>query len=115
MSIGWQKLPDIIFGDIMTMKGLSCLEEFHRCRQVCQSWNVMIMQMTKHKKDIIMTKAESLTDKVMTAFSNGVLVLDLRRTPEIVDVAILSHHGLLGSWKTVKMYLHDVDLASVCL
>ena len=113
MSIGWQKLPDIIFGDIMTMKGLSCLEEVHRCRQVCQSWNVMIMQMTKHKKDNIRTKAESLTDKVMTAFSNGVLALDLRRTPEIVNVAILSHHGLLGSWKTVKMYLHDVDLASV--
>ena len=121
MSIGWGKLPDLVFGDIMMMKGPNCLEDLHKCRQVCQSWNMMIMQMTKSKKENIRRKAESLADQVKTAFTNNVYhayhrTLDISRTPdlfEIVNGAILTYHGMLGSWKTKKMYLHDVDLASV--
>ena len=102
------------------------MEDLHKCRQVCQSWNanVMIMQMTQSKKDNIRKKAESLAYQVMTAFTSSVYhkehtnhgTLDLSRTPdlfEIVNGAILTYHGMLGSWKTKKMYLHDVDLASV--
>ena len=35
---------DIIFDNIMTMIGLSSLESLHRCRQVCRTWNAMIMK-----------------------------------------------------------------------
>ena len=35
--------PDI-FEMIMMTLGLSSLESLHRCRQVCRTWNVMIMK-----------------------------------------------------------------------
>ena len=35
--------PDI-FEKIMMTVGLSSLESLHRCRQVCRTWNVMIMK-----------------------------------------------------------------------
>ena len=64
----WQNLPDLIFSDIMLMMGLSvqspsmigdgCIEDLHKCRQVSQSWNVMITHMTKYKKDKIRREAE---------------------------------------------------------
>ena len=56
----WKDLPDIIFGDILIMMGLNSLEHLHRCRQVCQGWNVMIAPLTKYKKDTIRRTAESL-------------------------------------------------------
>ena len=39
----WQNLPDVLFGDIMMMVGLESLDTLHTCRQVCQSWNEMIV------------------------------------------------------------------------
>ena len=63
----WQNLPDIILGDIVMILGMievievididrgdrDILEDILKCRQVCRNWNVMIAQMTKHKKDTI--------------------------------------------------------------
>ena len=60
----WKNLPDIVFSDIMMILKQNSLEDIHRCRQVCQSWNVMIAQMTKFKKDMIRRKADSLTAKI---------------------------------------------------
>ena len=60
----WKNLPDVIFSDIMMMIGLNSFEDLHRCRQVSQSWNVMISEMTKYKKDQIKSKAESLADQI---------------------------------------------------
>ena len=45
---GWNTLPDVIFSDIMMMVGLESLDTLHSCRQVCQSWNEMIV----NKKNI---------------------------------------------------------------
>ena len=39
----WQNLPDVLFGDIMVMVGLESLDTLHTCRQVCRSWNEMIV------------------------------------------------------------------------
>ena len=41
--VDWNNLPDVIFGDIMMMVGLESLEILHTCRQVCRSWNEMIV------------------------------------------------------------------------
>ena len=41
--VDWNNLPDVIFGDIMMMVGLENLETLHSCRQVCRSWNEMIV------------------------------------------------------------------------
>ena len=40
----WLTLPDLIFIDMMMMVGLKSLESLHRCRQVCKSWNEMILR-----------------------------------------------------------------------
>ena len=37
-------LPELIFSDIMLMVGLESLESLHRCRQVCRTWNEMILK-----------------------------------------------------------------------
>ena len=70
---GWQNLPDLIFSDIVVMVVRSWLNELNddlndpfesglndteisdlqKCRQVCRSWNVMVSQMAKLKKDTI--------------------------------------------------------------
>jgi len=41
--MAWVTLPDLIFSDIMMKVGLESLENLHRCRQVCRTWNDMIL------------------------------------------------------------------------
>ena len=42
--MAWDMLPDLIFSDIMMMVGIESLESLHRCRQVCSTWNEMILR-----------------------------------------------------------------------
>ena len=37
-------LPEEILSEILLMVGLESLESLHRCRQVCQTWNELIMK-----------------------------------------------------------------------
>ena len=113
----WQNLPDIILGDIVMMLGMDklkdILEDILKCRQVCRSWNVMIAQMTKHKKHIIRRKAETLVAQTREEWvpwgeERG---KNIRFLTEVVTAASPAHHGLLDSVK--RIYLQEVDLASV--
>ena len=56
--MAWVTLPDLIFGDIMMMVGLNSLESLHRCRQVCTTWNEMILRdiWESQNKKMIMKK-----------------------------------------------------------
>ena len=104
---GWQNLPDIVISDIMMMLGLDWLEDLHKCRQVCQSWNVMISQMIKYKKGNIRTKAETLATKPREEW----VWSHSPPLPKIVTAASLAHHGIpCPVW---GMCLKNVDLASV--
>ena len=91
----WLNLPDIVFSDIMMILKQNSLEDIHRCRQVCQSWNVMIAQMTKFKKDMIRRKADSLTAKIREKYIFEGEVLISYRSPqkiaELVSAASLAH------------------------
>ena len=40
----WLLLPDLVFDKVMWMIGLSCLETLDTCRQVCTTWNVILMR-----------------------------------------------------------------------
>ena len=40
----WDTLPELILRDIMLMVGLMSIESLHRCRQVCKTWNEMILR-----------------------------------------------------------------------
>ena len=108
----WKNLPDVVFCDIMMMTGLNSLEDLHRCRQVSQSWNVKIAQMTKYKKVTIRDKAESLASQIIKeSRSQGQVILFSTSVPKIVTAASLTHHGMLDSVQWLILY--DVDLASV--
>ena len=102
-STSWQSLPDVVFRDVMMMAGLNNLHDFHKCRQMCRSWNVMTTQMTKREKDTIRRQAERLAAEIRDQIINLPSV--------ITTVASLAHHGFLNS--VYKMLLWDVDLASV--
>ena len=52
---------NLIFEKIMMTVCLSSLESLHRCRQVCRTWNVMIMENiwgSPSKRNLIKTKIE---------------------------------------------------------
>ena len=58
-------LPDPIFSDIMMMVGLQSLESLHRCRQVCSTWNEMILRdiwESKSKKKIMKNRVDRSWD-----------------------------------------------------
>ena len=97
-------MPDIVFSGIMMMIGME-VEDIPKCRQVCRSWNDMVSQMSKLKKD--------------TFWRNTEIRIRVRRElarvqyckSDIPIAVILAHHGLLASLETMR--LKDVDLASV--
>ena len=52
-------LPEEILSEIWLMVGLESLESLHRCRQVCQTWNELIMKNiweNTRNKNIIVTR-----------------------------------------------------------
>ena len=102
---GWRNLPDLIFVDIIMMSGL---EDPQKCRQVCQSWNMMIFVMTSNEIDTIRRKADIHACRIR---EDWVCLAHRPRLPEIVTAASLAHHGVLG--EVSRLRLLDVDLASV--
>ena len=108
-SAKWQNLPHFLFGEVMTMMGRESLQAIQKCRHVCYSWNVMISQMTKYDKAIVIREAESLAAQIREKWRYPGEEEAL--LSEISIAASLAHHGLLGSMKV--MDLCDVDLASV--
>ena len=91
----WQNLPEIIFSDIVMMveKEIKSLNNLQKFRQVCQSWNVMLTQMTKNRKDNIRKIAESLAYRIRVKWNWTHKPL----LSEIATAASLAHHGLLSS------------------
>ena len=57
----WLVLPEEILSEIWLMVGLESLESLHRCRQVCQTWNELIMKNiweNTRTKNIIATRIQ---------------------------------------------------------
>ena len=96
----WQDLPDLIFCETMM---LLALEELQKCRQVCKIWNVMISKMSKNKKNIIWSKAESLATQIGDKMVGGYKP----NLAEIHTLASLAHHGIPISVK--QMFIQDVN------
>ena len=100
----WKNVPNFITNDIMLMAGLGSLQDLHKCRQVCQSWNVIIsQQMTR--KDQIWSKAENLAGQIKKNLNDGPLL------HEIFNAASLAHHRMLRSVRYLD--LRDITLATV--
>ena len=106
-SKDWQNLPDLLFRDVIMMVGMDQLENIPKCTQVCRGWNVMVSQMTKHKKDTVRREAESLAARMKEFIQIS------QRLPDIRIAASLAHHELLGSVNVKILSCHVMDLASV--
>ena len=106
----WQNLPHHVFGDIMTMMGGERLNDLQKFRQVCQSWNVMLSQMTKLEKDNIRGNVESLAAQIRENII-GYTFLVKPGPPMMVTTASLAHHGMLDSVKNIVLL--NLDLTSV--
>ena len=103
----WQNFPDLVFSDLMLMVGLESIHNIQKCREVCHSWNMRILHITKQKKDVIKREAESLAERIRVKVDCP----NKPSLPEITTAASLAHHGVLDS--VCQMYLRDVDLAFV--
>ena len=113
-SLSWQNLPDHIFGDIMMMINIQKIDRVlsrvfysyerqdkfaDRCRQVCRSWNLMVMHMPKHRKDTIRKKMETQINQ-------------LKQMPNSPTQSVsLKYHGLLDSVE--QLWLWNVDLTPI--
>ena len=92
------------------MIGRDIFQDFQKCRQVCQSWNAMMSQMTKYEKDNIRRNVDSQAAQIREEWID--LITDLPYDlPEITTAANLAHHGMLCSVECIC--LDDIDLASV--
>ena len=111
----WQSLPDLILGDIMTMAGLESLENFQKTREVCQSWDRMMLLEGQRKRQTIRNKAVSQAEWIRNRWgsrSHTPLI------PEIITAATLAHHGFMDSVQenslgryVANMKLQNVDLS----
>ena len=45
MARSWDTLPDLVVREIMINVGLDSLVRLHGCRQVCQTWNRVILHL----------------------------------------------------------------------
>ena len=95
-----------------SMIGDGSIEDLHKCRQVSQSWNVMITHMTKYKKDKIRREAKYQAFMIRKRWNGDQYMPPFPPfLPEIVTAASLAHHGLMDSLEEITLW--DVDLASV--
>ena len=57
----WNNMPSEILSDILMKVGLVSMDDLRKCRQVCQNWNRVISEMTKHQVDLLRrNEAENL-------------------------------------------------------
>ena len=49
----WNNMPSEILSDILMKVGLVSMDDLRKCRKVCQNWNRVISEMTKHQVDLL--------------------------------------------------------------
>ena len=70
--MAWVTLPELIFSEIMMMVGLTSLESLHRCRQVCKTWNEMILRDIWESK----SKKKIMKERIEKSWGSGLLPSD---------------------------------------
>ena len=93
------------------MMGRERLNDLQKFRQVCQSWNVMLSQMTKLEKDNIRGNVESLAAQIRENII-GYTFLVKPGPPMMVTTASLAHHGILTN-SVKNIVLRNLDLTSL--
>ena len=93
-------LPEEILSEIWLMVGLESLESLHRCRQVCQTWNELLMKNiweASSKKNIIAIR-------IQRNWGQGML-------PSSEEI---SHARWLGKHRILCGFVFQIDILSCC-
>ena len=109
-GLSWQNLPVVIFSDIMMKLGSESLENIQKSRQVCKSWNEMVVGMTKHQVNILRRKA---ADRIKDKFSDNLFVPPLKlifKAKSFVESGHLENEEIVKAMKRVKLYIKNLKV-----
>ena len=109
-GLNWQNMPVVIFSEIMMKLGSESLQNLQKSRQVCKSWNEMILWMTKHQVDILRRKAG---DRIKAKFSDNLFVPPLKlifKAKSFVESGHLENEEIVKAMKRVKLYIKNLKV-----
>ena len=92
----WAVLPELVFSDIMMMVGLDSLESLHRCRQVCKTWNEMILRDIWERQN----KKRIMKERIEKTWGSGMLPSDEE----------ISHAKWLGNTIIMAVFIANIIL-----
>ena len=106
----WQNLPVLVFSDIMMKIGSESLDNIQKSRQVCKSWNEMILGMTKHQEDKLRRKA---AERIRAKFSDNLFVPSLKlifKAKSYVESGHLQKEEIDRAVKRLKLYIKNLKV-----
>ena len=104
-------MPVLVFSDIMMKIGSESLENIQKSRQVCKSWNEMILGMTKHQEDKL---RKSAGQRIRSKFSDNLFVPSLKlifKAKSYVESGHLQKAEIDKAVKRLKLYIKNLKVA----
>ena len=93
--MAFHTLPALIFSDIMMMVGLESLNGLHRCRQVCKTWNELILRVIWENK----SRKQVMRERIERSWGPGMLPSD----EEISRAKWLGDSGLFFKFTNITL------------
>ena len=103
--MAFNKLPTLIFSDIMMMVGLESLNGLHRCRQVCKTWNELILRVIWENK----SRKQIMKGRIERSWGPGMFPTD----EEISRAKWLEAQGILSTEKIQRLIKRVKDVFCV--
>ena len=97
--MAFNKLPALIFSDIMMMVGLESLNGLHRCRQVCKTWNELILRVIWENK----SRKQIMKERIERSWGPDILPTD----EEISHAKWLGDNGLFFNFTNITSFFFD--------
>ena len=104
-------MPVLVFSDIMMKIGSESLDNVQKSRQVCKSWNEMILGMTKHQEDKLRRRA---AERIRAKFSDNLFVPSLKlifKAKSYVESGHLQKAEIDKAVKRLKLYIKNLKVA----
>ena len=104
-------MPVLVFSDIMMKIGSESLENIQKSRQVCKSWNEMILGMTKHQEDKL---RKSAAERIRAKFSDNLFVPSLKlifKAKSYVESGHLQSAEIDRAVKRLQLYIKNLKVA----
>ena len=87
----------MIFSDIMMMVGFESLNNLHRCRQVCKTWNELILRVIWENK----SRKQIMKERIERSWGPDILPTD----EEISHAKWLGDSGFFFSFTNITFFV----------